>query len=189
MQSEVSQKQNKTPIQHINAYIWNRVRWEWWPYIWDSKRDTDMKNRLLDSGRRWGWDDLREQHWNMCIAICEIDDQSKFNAWNRALKASALGQPRGMGWGGKREGVSGWGTHVHLWLIHVNVWQNPPQYYKVISLQLKETDFFFKEQEEFSGSEINGDFLLRISGAHPSRISYALSTICRGLLPSCSSRD
>ena len=32
---------------------------------------------------------------------------------------------------------SGWGTHVHPWLIHVNVWQNPPQYCKVISLQLK----------------------------------------------------
>ena len=28
-------------------------------------------------------------------------------------------------------------THIHLWLIHVNVWQNPPQYCKVISLQLK----------------------------------------------------
>ena len=30
-----------------------------------------------------------------------------------------------------------WGTHVHPWLIHVNVWQNPLQYFKVISLQLK----------------------------------------------------
>ena len=28
----------------------------------DNKRDTDIKNRLLDSGRRQGWDDLREQH-------------------------------------------------------------------------------------------------------------------------------
>ena len=32
---------------------------------------------------------------------------------------------------------SGWGTHVHPWLIHVTVWQEPPQYCKVISLQLK----------------------------------------------------
>ena len=32
---------------------------------------------------------------------------------------------------------SEWGTHVHPWLIHVNVWQIPPQYCKVISLQLK----------------------------------------------------
>ena len=30
----------------------------------------------------------------------------------------------------------GWGTHVNPWLIHVNVWQKPLQYYKVISLQL-----------------------------------------------------
>ena len=28
------------------------------------------------------------------------------------------------------------GTHVHLWLIHVNVWQKPLEYFKVISLQL-----------------------------------------------------
>ena len=35
------------------------------------------------------------------------------------------------------EGDSGWGTHVQLWLIHVNVWQKPPRYCKVISLQLK----------------------------------------------------
>ena len=43
------------------------------------------------------------------------------------------------GWdgeGGKRE-VQDSGTYVHPWLIHVDVWQKPPQYYKVISLQLK----------------------------------------------------
>ena len=28
-------------------------------------------------------------------------------------------------------------THVYLWLIHVDVWQKPPQYCKVIILQLK----------------------------------------------------
>ena len=39
--------------------------------------------------------------------------------------------------GRKEGGRSGWGTHVHPWLIHVNVWQKPPQYCKVISLQLK----------------------------------------------------
>ena len=39
------------------------------------------------------------------------------------------------GWDG--EGGSGWGTHVHSWLIHVSVWQKLLQYYKVIRLQLK----------------------------------------------------
>ena len=40
------------------------------------------------------------------------------------LGAGELGCPRGMGWGGRWEGGSGWGTHVHPWWIHVNVWQN-----------------------------------------------------------------
>ena len=35
-----------------------------------------------------------------------------------------------------REGGSGWGTHVNPWLIHVNIWQKPLQYCKVISFQL-----------------------------------------------------
>ena len=41
------------------------------------------------------------------------------------------------GWGGRWKWGSGWGTHVHPWMIHVNGWQKPPQYCKVISLQLK----------------------------------------------------
>ena len=54
----------------------------------------------------------------------------------QVLRAGALGRPRGMGWRGRQEGGSGWGTHVNPWLIHVNIWQKPPQYCKVISLQL-----------------------------------------------------
>ena len=34
------------------------------------------------------------------------------------------------------EGGSGWGTQVNPWLIHVNVWQKPLQYCKVISFHL-----------------------------------------------------
>ena len=42
-------------------------------------------------------------------------------------------------WDGEGGGGVGFGMggHVHLWLIHVNVWQKPPQYGKVISLQVK----------------------------------------------------
>ena len=38
------------------------------------------------------------------------------------------------GWD-RDEGAGGFrmGTHVHPWLIHVSVWQKPPQYCKVIS--------------------------------------------------------
>ena len=43
------------------------------------------------------------------------------------------------GWDGEGSGRGVWdgGTHVHPWLIHVNLWPKPPQYWKVISLQLK----------------------------------------------------
>ena len=54
----------------------------------------------------------------------------------QVLRAGALGRPRGMGWGGRQEGGSRWKTHVNPWLIHVNVWQKPLKYCKVISLQL-----------------------------------------------------
>ena len=40
------------------------------------------------------------------------------------LGAGALGQPRGMVWAGRREEGSGWGTHVYLWQIHFDIWQN-----------------------------------------------------------------
>ena len=66
--------------------------------------------------------------------------------WNRSpaqvgctrevLRPGALGRPRGIGWRGKWERGLGWEIHVDPWLIHVNVWQKPLQYCKVISLQL-----------------------------------------------------
>ena len=43
---------------------------------------------------------------------------------HRMLGASALGRPRGRVWGGRREESSGWGTHVYLWRIHFDIWQN-----------------------------------------------------------------
>ena len=56
----------------------------------------------------------------------------------QAFRAGTLGRSIGMGWGGMQEGGSEWGTHVNPRLIHVNVWQKPPQYCKVISLELIE---------------------------------------------------
>ena len=47
--------------------------------------------------------------------------------------------PEGWDGEGRWEGGSGWGTHIHPWLIHVNVWQKPLQCCIVIRLQ------FFKK--------------------------------------------
>ena len=57
----------------------------------------------------------------MYIIICEIDHQSRFNARDRVLRAGAWDDPEGWDWGGRWEWGSGRGTHVHPWLIHVNV--------------------------------------------------------------------
>ena len=50
------------------------------------------------------------------------------------LGAGALGQPRGMVWGGRREEGTGWGTHVYLWRIHLDIWQNQ---YNIVKLKNK----------------------------------------------------
>ena len=97
-----------------------------WPLPGELRKSSAAKRHKYKEqtfglcGRRREWDDLRKQHWNMNITMCKIDHQSKFDAWNKALKAGALGQPWGMGWGGKREGVSGRRTHVHPWLVPVS---------------------------------------------------------------------
>ena len=83
------------------------------------------------------WDDLGEWHWNMYNIIFEMNRQSRFNAWYWMLGAGALGWPRGTVRGRRWEGGSGRGIHVQPWWIHVDVWQKPIQYCKLISLQLK----------------------------------------------------
>ena len=50
------------------------------------------------------------------------------------LEAGALGRLRGMVQGGRREEGSGWGTHVYLWWIHVDIWQNQ---YNIVKLKKK----------------------------------------------------
>ena len=62
----------------------------------------------------------------MVSAAMKLKDicQSRFDARYWMLGAGALGRPRGMEWGGRTEGGSGWGTHVYLWRIHFDIWQN-----------------------------------------------------------------
>ena len=50
----------------------------------------------------------------------------------RGAQARALRPPRGVGGGIKSKG-----TYGYLWLIHVDVWQKPTQYWTSIILQLK----------------------------------------------------
>ena len=100
------------------------------------------------------WEKVRVR-WSERTALKRV----YYQVWNRSpaqvgcmrqvLRAGALGRPRGMGWGGRREGGLGWGTHVNPWLIHVNVWQKPLQYCKVISLQLIKINEKKRKKEKF----------------------------------------
>ena len=60
------------------------------------------------------------------------------------LGAGALGQPRGMVWGGSGEEGSGWGTHVYLWQIHFDIWQSQ---YNIVKLKKKKERIFCKNKQ------------------------------------------
>ena len=64
----------------------------------------------------------------------ETSLQSRFDARYWMPGAGALGRPRGMVWGGRREEGSGWRTHVYLWWIHFDIWQNQ---YNIVKLKNK----------------------------------------------------
>ena len=74
--------------------------------------------------------------------IYETSLQSRFNARYWMLGAGALGRPRGMVWGGRREEGSGWGTRVYLWWILFDIWQNQ---YNIVKLKNK---IKFKKREK-----------------------------------------
>ena len=60
---------------------------------------------------------------NIGKTLSDASCQSRLNARYWMLGAGALGRPRGMVWGGRREEGSGWGTHVYLRRIHFDIWQ------------------------------------------------------------------
>jgi len=61
----------------------------------------------------------------MYIIICETDHHTPGSMHETGCSGLVhWDDPEGWGWG-ERWGASGWGTHVHSWLIHVNVLQKP----------------------------------------------------------------
>ena len=79
----------------------------------DSKRDTEIKNKLLDSmgegegGMIW--------HWNMYIIICGIDHHSRFDACSGLVHWD---DPEGWdGEGAGREVRYGEHMYIHGWFM------------------------------------------------------------------------
>ena len=103
-------------------------------YRRQQKRHRCIEQSFGHCGRGRGWDDLGEWHWNIYNIIYETSCQSRLNGRYWMLGAGALGWPRGMVRGGRKEEGSGWGTRVYLWRIRVDIWQNQ---YNIVKLKNK----------------------------------------------------
>ena len=128
----------KWPLVQVSfSFQWNFMftsSWQWertfiklekW---FELTKQYDKKNQILNFD--YGIEIRKEsskrknnighsEHWKY-----ETSCQSRFDARYWMLGAGALERPRGMEWGGRREEGSGWGTHVYLWQIHFDIWQN-----------------------------------------------------------------
>ena len=93
---------------------------------------------------------------------------------SQVLGPGALGRPRGIGWRGRWDGGSGWGIHVYPRLIHVNVWQKPLQYCKVISLQLIKKIKTKQNKQKNKSLSSPGQQIHFILGLYKSNCSFAL---------------
>ena len=98
--TELSKPERKTPIQYTNTYIWNLERWQWWPCMQDSKKDTDVYSRLLDSEGEGEGGMYWENGIETCIlsckkwiaSLCLIQDNFffKFRIWSQKKKSKEL---------------------------------------------------------------------------------------------------
>ena len=103
----------------------------------DSKRDTDVKNRLWDYMGEGEGGMIRENSIETCI-LPYVKQMNSASSMHEAGHSKPMFWDNPEGWVGGRWGrVQDRGTHVYLWLIHVDGWQKQPQYFKVIILQLK----------------------------------------------------
>ena len=76
--------------------------------------------------------------WENGIETCIISYMKQVASPGSMHDTGCLGlvhwnNPEGW-WGGRREEGSGWGTHVYLWRIHFDIWQNQ---YNIVKLKKK----------------------------------------------------
>ena len=136
--AEWSKSERERQILYINAYIYVYI------HIYMESRKMVLMN--LFAGQQWrrrhreqtyghsrgrrGWDVWRAWHGNIYTIIC------KTASGNLLCDVGSSTQGSVTTYGGER-GLQEEGTHVYLWLLHVDVWQKPIQYCKAIILQLK----------------------------------------------------
>ena len=139
------------PILHIETQMYRTDFWT----LWEKARVGCLERTASKH--------VYYQGWNRSPA--------QVGCMRQVLRAGALGRPRRIGWRGRWEGGSGWGIQVNPWLIHVNVWQKPLQYRKVISLQLIKING--KKSSSTPMSTLFRTTLSSSSPSHPFRLSQS----------------
>ena len=81
-----------------------------------------------------------ENSAEMCI-LPYVKEMSRASSTHEAghSKLVLWDNPEGWGGEGSGRGIQDGGTHVHPWLTPVNVWQKPPQYYKVVKVKVAQS--------------------------------------------------
>ena len=113
------------------------------PYMQNRKRDTDVQNRLLDSVGEGEGGMFQEDSIKTCI-LSRVK-QITSPGWMHETSAQAWCTGKTQRDQVEREvgGGIGMGNTCRSMADSCNVWQNPLQYFKVISLQL-----IFKKKEK-----------------------------------------
>ena len=104
------------------------------------KRVTDAQIRLLDSVGEGGGGMFQENNIKTCIISRVKQITSPGLMYETSAQAWCTGKTQRDQVEREAGGGLGQGIHVNPWLIHVNVWQKPLQYCKVISLKLIKTN-------------------------------------------------
>ena len=88
--------------------------------------------------------------WENGIEICIISYMKQVTSPGSMHDTGCLGlvhwdDPEGWHWGGMREENSGWGTHVYLWQIHFDIWQNQ---YNIVKLNKIKKNYDLKDHQK-----------------------------------------
>ena len=100
----------RVTLKHVEYYVRNEL-------------PVQVRCAILDA---WGWSTGTTQRDGLGIDLdyCDIE-------WFALIPSGLYDKDEvlvvirtRMVWGGRREEGSGWGTHVYLWRIHFDIWQN-----------------------------------------------------------------
>ena len=69
-----SKSEKEKQISYINVYMWNLEKWYRWTGLQGRNRDTDVKNKRMDTKgeKRWGEDELGDWDWHIYTNMYKI---------------------------------------------------------------------------------------------------------------------